>query len=76
MKKISEDENGTQVVLFEENLESILSQPQINEDCLQAGQYVACLHDNHWDIGAITQRSNINKDLYIKFIRRNQHILS
>ena len=54
----------------------ILSQPQINEDCLQPGQYVAFLYDNHWYIGAITQRSDINKDLYIKFMRRNQQILS
>ena len=75
MKKISKDENGTQVVLFKENLESIFSQPRINEDCLQPGQYVACLYDNHWYIGAITQRSDINKDLYIKIMRRNQQIL-
>ena len=59
VKKILKDENGTQVMLFKENLEPILSQPRINEDCLQPGQYVACLYDiigilehNHWYIGA------------------------
>ena len=74
MKRISKDENGSNVFLKEKEA-AVWSQPQRN-DFLQPGQYVACRYDQQWYVGAITQRSEIHKDVYVKFMARNKQTLS
>ena len=37
---------------------------------------MACRYDQQWYVGAITQRSEIYKDVYVKFMARNKQSLS
>ena len=71
MKRISGDKNGTTVVFSKTNAEYC----QIGTNGLQPGQYVACVYDDQWYIGAITKRSEEHEDVYIKFMRRNHQTL-
>ena len=42
----------------------------------QPGKYVACIYDNDWFIGNIVERSDINADVLVKFMKRNGKILT
>ena len=74
-KKLSSDEEGAKVKLYnDDNNPSIRSHEQRHQN-LQPGKYVACLYHRVWCIGAVTEQSDQNKDAYIKFIKRN-HLVS
>ena len=75
MKRLSSDEEGVKVKLYSDNnVTSIRSCEQLHQT-LQPGKYVACLYHSVWYIGAVTERSDQNKDAYIKFMKRN-HVVS
>ena len=75
MKKLSSDEEGVKVKLFnDDNVTSIWSREQLHQN-LQPGKYVASLYHSVWFIGAVIERSDQNKVAYIKFIKRN-HLVS
>ena len=48
-------------------LTSIRSHEQLHQN-LQPGKYVTCLYHSVWYIGAVIERSDQNKDAYIKFM--------
>ena len=75
MKKLSSDEEGVKVKLYnDDNVTSIRSHEQRHQT-LQPGKYVACLYHRLWCIGAVIEQLDQNKDAYIKFIKRN-HLVS
>ena len=57
------------------NVTSIRSHEQLHQN-LQPGKYVASLYHSVWyTTGAVIERSDQNKDAYIKFMKRN-HLVS
>ena len=68
MKRLSLDE-GVLVKLYDDTTKSVLPHLQLIENDLYPGKYVACIYDQDWFIGVITERSNKNKDVYIKFMK-------
>ena len=75
MKRLSSDEEGVKVKLYnDDNVTSIRSREQLHQT-LQPGKYVASLYHSVWYIGAVIERSDQNKGAYIKFIKRN-HLVS
>ena len=63
MKRLSTDEEGAKVKLFnDDNVTSIQSHEQLHQN-LQPGKYVACLYDSVWYICAVIERQDQNKDV-------------
>ena len=69
MKRLSLDDEGVLVKLYDDTTKSVLPHLQLIENDLYPGKYVACIYDQDWFIGVITERSNKNKDVYIKFMK-------
>ena len=59
----------------DDNVTSIQSHEQLHQN-LQPGKYVACLYHSVWYIGAVIERSDQNKDAYIKFMKQNHLVLT
>ena len=76
MKRLSLDDKGVLVKLYIDTTKSVLPHLQLIENDLYPGKYAACICDQDWHIGVITKRSNENKDVYIKFMKRNNLILT
>ena len=77
MKRLSSDEEGAKVKLYnDDNVTSIRSHEQLHQN-LHPGKYVACLYHWVWYIDAVIERLDQNKDayLYIKFMKQN-HLVS
>ena len=75
MKRLSSDEEGVKVKLYnDDNVTSIRSREQLHQN-FQPGKYVASLYHSVWYISAVIERSDQNKDAYIKFMKRN-HLVS
>ena len=68
MKRLSLDDEGVLVKLYDDTTKSVLTQLLLIENDLYPGKYVACIYDQDWYIGVITEHSNENKDVYIKFM--------
>ena len=76
MKRLSSDEEGAKVNLYnDDNVTSIRSHEQLHQN-LQPGKYVACLYHSVWHIGAVIERSDQNKDAYITFMKQNHLVLT
>ena len=68
MKRLSSDEEGVKVKLYnDDNVTSIQSRKHLHQN-LQPGKHVACLYHSVWYIGAVIERSDQNKDAFIKFM--------
>ena len=76
IKRLSLDDEGVQVKLYDDTTKSVLPHLQLIENDLYPGKYVACIYDQNWYIGVITERSNKNKDVYIKFMKQNNLVLT
>ena len=76
MKRLSLDDEGVLVKLYDDTTKSVLPHLQLIENDLYPGKYVACIYDQDWYIGVITKCSNENKDVYIKFIKQNNLVLT
>ena len=75
MKRLSLDEEGVKVKLYnDDNVTSIPSREQLHQN-LQPGKYVACLYHSVWYIGAVIERLDQNKVAYVKFMKQN-HLVS
>ena len=71
MKRLSSDEKGARVKLFnDDNITSIRSHELLHQN-LPPGKYDACLYHSVWYIGAVIERSDQNKYVYIKFMKQN-----
>ena len=69
MKRLSLDDEGVLVKLYDNTTKSDLPHLQLIENDLYPGKYVACIYDQDWYIGVITKHSNENKDVYIKSMK-------
>ena len=58
----------------DDNVTSVQSHEQLHQNLLP-GKYAACLYPRVWYIGAVIERSDQNKDAYIKFMKRNHLVL-
>ena len=75
MKRLSLDD-GVPLKLYDDTTKSVLTHLQLIENNLYLGKYVACIYDQDWYIGVITEHSNENKDVYIKFMKQNNLVLT
>ena len=88
MKRISQDRIFTDVSTGQqvdsersetaEYLESEQSQADQlqNSTFFQPGKYIACIYDDDWFIGSIVERSDEHGDVYVKFMKRVNNILT
>ena len=69
MKRLSSDEEGAIVKLYnDDNVTSIRSHEQLHQN-LQSEKYAACLYHRVCCIGAVIEQLDQNKDAYIKFMK-------
>ena len=76
MKRLSLNDEGVLVKLYDDTTKSVLPHLQLIENDLYPGKCVACIYDQDWYIGVITERSNENKDVCVKFMKRNNLVLT
>ena len=55
--------------LYDDTIKSVLSHLQLIENNLHLGKYVACICNQDWYIGVITECSDENKVVYIQFMK-------
>ena len=71
MKRLSLDDEGVLVKLYDDTTKSVLLHLQLIENDLYPGKYIACIYDQDWCIDILTEHSNENKGVYIKVMKRN-----
>ena len=62
--------------IYDDTIKSVLPHLQLIRNDLHIGKYFACIYDEDWYIGVITEYSVKNKDVYIKFINQNNLLLN
>ena len=60
----------------DDTIKSVLPHLKLIENDLHPKKYVACINDQNWYIGAITEYFDVNKDVYIKFMKQNYLFLT
>ena len=55
MKRLSSDDEGAQVKLYDDTVKSVLPQFYLIENDLHPGKYVPCIYNQNRHIGAITE---------------------
>ena len=68
MKRMSDDISFTPCNISESNKSTL------DYEDLQPGKYVAAMYDDKWYIGNIVRKSEEYKDLYISFMKSNNHL--
>ena len=76
MKRLSLDDEAVLVMLYDDTNKLVLPHLQLIENDLYPGKYIACIYDQDWYNGVITERSNENKNVYIKFMKQNNLVLT
>ena len=66
MKRLSLDDEGVLIKLYNDATKLVLLHLQLIKNDIYSGKYVAYIYNQDWYIGVITERSNKNKDVYIK----------
>ena len=64
MKRLSLDDEGVLVKLYDDTTKLVLPHLQLIENNLYPGKYVACIYDQDWYIGVITERSIWNEIIW------------
>lgn len=75
MKRISQDAMFTEVSVHVGQPSTDSYHPNDSTN-FQPGKYIACIYDEDWFIGNIVERSEEHGDVYVKFMRRKNNILS
>lgn len=75
MRRISFDVEGRKILIgFGDNSEnSLLRSNSVHTNILlfQPGKYVACIYDQQWHIGIISERCEEENDAYVRFMKRD-----